>query len=257
MEINDIFWKASLEHLKKGYFYEVESEQYVCLLCGEAYQEGVIYQGDSKLLEAKKAVQIHIKKSHGSVFKFLLDMDKRYTGVTEHQKELLNLFYEGRSDKDIIRETGGGSTSTIRNQRFTFREKQKQAKVFLAMMELVEESKETKKTNDGDKLIEIHGGAKMVDERYVITEDEKNAVLKNYFDKNNDRKLKTIPPKEKKKIIILQHLVSFFEKSKIYSEKEVNNILKEVHEDYATLRRYLIEYGFMERTDNCSEYWVK
>ncbi|RIJ63707.1 DUF2087 domain-containing protein [Rummeliibacillus sp. POC4] len=27
--------------------------------------------------------------------------------------------------------------------------------------------------------------------------------------------------------------------------------------DYVSLRRYLIEYGFMERTDDCSIYWVK
>lgn len=27
-------------------------------------------------------------------------------------------------------------------------------------------------------------------------------------------------------------------------------------EDYVTIRRYLIEYGFMERTNDCKEYWI-
>ncbi|MBJ6950597.1 DUF2087 domain-containing protein, partial [Vibrio cholerae] len=27
--------------------------------------------------------------------------------------------------------------------------------------------------------------------------------------------------------------------------------------DFVTLRRYLIEYGFLDRTDDGSQYWVK
>jgi len=42
-----------------------------------------------------------------------------------------------------------------------------------------------------------------------------------------------------------------------YPEREVNQILRDIHEDYVTLRRYLIEYGFLERTQDCGEYWVK
>jgi len=29
-----------------------------------------------------------------------------------------------------------------------------------------------------------------------------------------------------------------------------------MHEDFASLCRYLIQYGFMDREDNCSAYWV-
>ncbi|KPV60402.1 hypothetical protein QJ48_05600 [Paenibacillus sp. A3] len=36
----------------------------------------------------------------------------------------------------LFAELDGGSTSTIRNHRFTLREKKKQAKLFLAIMEL-------------------------------------------------------------------------------------------------------------------------
>lgn len=48
-----------------------------------------------------------------------------------------------------------------------------------------------------------------------------------------------------------------FKQGKIYSEKEVNRILKRIYEDNATLRRALIEYGFMERSNDCKSYWVK
>lgn len=42
-----------------------------------------------------------------------------------------------------------------------------------------------------------------------------------------------------------------------YLEKDVNKVLKRIYEDYATLRRALIEYGFMERSSDCSIYRVK
>lgn len=69
--------------------------------------------------------------------------------------------------------------------------------------------------------------------------------------------LKNYPAKEKKKIIILAEISKNFSKGKNYSEKEVNVILKRIYEDYVTLRRALIEYGFIQRSNDCSSYWVK
>ena len=43
----------------------------------------------------------------------------------------------------------------------------------------------------------------------------------------------------------------------VYNIPASNSVLKLIYEDYATIRRYLIEYGFMERTNDCKEYWVK
>lgn len=48
-----------------------------------------------------------------------------------------------------------------------------------------------------------------------------------------------------------------FEAGKTYSEKEVNEILKTVHADFVSLRRHLIEYGFMNRHNDGSEYTLK
>ena len=72
-------------------------------------------------------------------------------------------------------------------------------------------------------------------------------VLKNYL--NGDR-LKEIPASRKKRLVILQWLVNKFELGKTYTEKEVNQILSQHHDDYATLRREFIGYRLMERNND-------
>lgn len=37
----------------------------------------------------------------------------------------------------------------------------------------------------------------------------------------------------------------------------MNAVLKEIYNDYATIRRALIDGGFMERAGDCREYWVR
>jgi hypothetical protein len=96
-------------------------------------------------------------------------------------------------------------------------------------------------------------GSKVV-ERYVITQTEKDNVLKNYI---RDGKVRIFPSKEKKKVIILEYIIDKFEPNQRYSEKEVNETIKSTIDDYATVRRYLIDFGFMKRSNDGSEYWVK
>lgn len=56
---------------------------------------------------------------------------------------------------------------------------------------------------------------------------------------------------------MLQHILTRFTPNRQYTEIEVNTLLKSIYTDFATIRRYLIEYGFMERSKDCTEYWVK
>jgi predicted transcriptional regulator len=58
-----------------------------------------------------------------------------------------------------------------------------------------------------------------------------------------------IPASRKKRLVILAWLVEQFETDRIYSEAEVNRILKRHHEDCATLRRELVGYRMMVRED--------
>ncbi|WP_416151900.1 DUF2087 domain-containing protein [Salipaludibacillus sp. HK11] len=247
------FWEATVEELSDGYIYEKTEDEYVCLLCNHRLEGGVIYQRGDKLLEAKKAIIHHINEKHGSVFDYLMKMDKKYTGLSEHQKELLNFFQQGLTDKEIVQQLGGGSTSTIRNYRFKFKEKEKQAKVFLTIMNTLKQEK----GSNQDNFVPFHKGATMVDDRYATTLEEKEKVLHTYFKQGLDGPLDSFPKKEKRKISILQHILKRFDTDKIYTEKEVNQILELVYDDFATIRRYFIEYGFMERKQDCSEYWIK
>lgn len=96
-----------------------------------------------------------------------------------------------------------------------------------------------------------------MDQSHIITESETEKILSNYFKDGLDGKIETIPSKEKRKIILLQHIVKRFDQKKRYTEREINEVLKGVHADYVSLRRYLIEYGFFDRNNDGSEYWMK
>ncbi len=41
-----------------------------------------------------------------------------------------------------------------------------------------------------------------------------------------------------------------------YNESQINKFIKEFHDDFVTVRRYLIAYGFLERTRDGKEYWL-
>ena len=255
---NTQFWNASIEEMKQGYIHNNHDGIYTCLLCGETYENGVIYPLGDNLYEAMKAVQAHISTAHSPMFDFLLGLGRVYTGLSASQEELAKLFYAGHSDKEIVALTGANSASTIRNQRFAIREKYKQAKVLVALVELMEQQTAMHKKNPSQsKLVDIHLAATNIDERYAITQKEKDDVLKRYFGPDNKLKIKGFPAKEKRKIIIMQKLITDFEVGKQYTESEVNEILKLYYDDYVSVRRCMIVYGFLDRNSDGTRYWVK
>ena len=251
-DLTELFWQASLDEIKQGYLYQEQTDEFVCLICGKSFANGVIYPHQEQLYEARKYIAIHIAKQHGSSFEVLLNLDKKLTGLTDHQKTILELFYTGHTDTEIAKILNTGSTSTIRNHRFSLREKQKQAKVFLAIMELLGEQTPKKQT-----FIDIPRNSKMVDDRFAITEEENKKILSACFKQGLDGPLELFPLKEKKRVVIVRHLLKNFESDKTYTEKEVNGVLGQFYPDYVLLRRYLIEYGFMDRTQDGSAYWVR
>ncbi|WP_159887916.1 DUF2087 domain-containing protein [Paenibacillus puerhi] len=249
MELSERFWNASLEELKKGY--SRLGDQYVCLLCGSTCEQGVIYPVEDVLYEAERYMRLHIRMAHQSVFSYLIQLNKRLTGLTDHQNSLLRLFYEEYTDAQIQKELGIGSASTIRNHRFVLKEKERQSKIFLTLMELLKE-----KDSHAPRFVEVHQTATMVDDRYNITLEEQEKVLKKYFPEGKEGLLKAFPSRQKHKLIVLRAIAARFERDRKYHEKEVNEVLSAVHDDHVTLRRYLIEYGFMDRKPDGSEYWL-
>jgi hypothetical protein len=79
--------------------------------------------------------------------------------------------------------------------------------------------------------------------------DEK--VLRAFF--KDDGSLHTIPSKHAKLLVVLDRLSQEFEPGQRYEEAEVNLVLQQVHPDYAALRRYLVENGFLTRESGV--YW--
>lgn len=66
-----------------------------------------------------------------------------------------------------------------------------------------------------------------------------------YF--KND-KLMMIPKKEKNKLLVLQIVLEMLkDKSLEFTEKELNEAIKEIYSDFSLIRRYLVDYKFLER----------
>jgi hypothetical protein len=62
-----------------------------------------------------------------------------------------------------------------------------------------------------------------------------------------------MPTKRSKRMVLLEELAHRFEPGERYTEKQVNASLAAVSSDTATLRRYLVDEGIMDRADG--EYW--
>ncbi len=249
--MNELFWQATEEERIVGHCYR--EDRHHCLLCDFETDEGYVYPEGKAFVNAKKKMSLHIEEAHGSVFDYLTTLDKKLTGLSAHQSKIMKMFYDGLSDYDIQKAMNIGSISTIRNHRYALKEKEKQAKTMSTMMELL-----ARVTDDKKMPVKPHVTATMVDDRYDITEEKRLKILEKYFPDGLHGRLTTFYTKEKNKIIILGEVIKRFESVRRYNEKEVDELLKLVYEeDYVLMRRYLIQYGFLDRERDGSVYWVK
>ncbi len=251
MTNKEMFWQLSMEELKSGF--TESKDYYICLLCGKRIEKGMIYTDEGLLYEAYKYIKIHIAREHGTVFDYLVSLDKKVTGLSDHQSQLLKLFYHGKNDEEIQNHLSIGSKSTIRNHRFVLKEKERQARVFLAIMELLRERDEVLPTDAG--IIWAPPGQPGSTVRKG--KGEKDKLLRKYFPLGIDGPLKSLNMKNKTRRIVMNEIARRFEPGHFYSEKEINAVLEGINEDVATLRRYLIDYGFLDREADGSRYWLK
>lgn len=84
-----------------------------------------------------------------------------------------------------------------------------------------------------------------------------NKMADHYFDQAGI--LKQYPSKKPLREIVLQRIAGRFEPGKDYTEKEINQMLKEqlAFSDVALIRRELIDYAFLNRERDGSRYWKK
>ncbi|WP_436375526.1 metalloregulator ArsR/SmtB family transcription factor [Cytobacillus sp. BC1816] len=106
--------------------------------------------------------------------------------------------------------------------------------------------------------------AKLADKEEIKKMEEQNLesqkVIENFF--TRDGKLKNIPAQRKKKLMVFEHLIKGLKMGKKYEEKELNEYIKQYHEDYATIRREFIINHYMYRENgiyelNPQEMWAK
>lgn len=84
---------------------------------------------------------------------------------------------------------------------------------------------------------------------YGMSDDEQ-AVLSRFF---RGRTLDRLPAERAKRLVVLERLSLEFDLGRHYPETEVNDVLHEFHQDVATLRRHLVDEGFLDRAD--AVYW--
>jgi len=80
--------------------------------------------------------------------------------------------------------------------------------------------------------------------------DEERHVLARFF---VGTRLTEVPAPLGRRRIVLERLAYEFEVGLRYTEREVNSILQTFHPDYAALRRYMVDEGFLSRADG--SYW--
>jgi hypothetical protein len=83
----------------------------------------------------------------------------------------------------------------------------------------------------------------------AASEDEE-AVLRAFF---RNGRLIEVPMKASKRRIVLERIALEFEPGRRYEEPEVNAIVGRFFLDHASLRRYLVDEGFLARDHG--EYW--
>ncbi|HKL47939.1 MAG TPA: DUF2087 domain-containing protein [Candidatus Izemoplasmatales bacterium] len=92
---------------------------------------------------------------------------------------------------------------------------------------------------------------------YDYTLKEKNEMIDKFFHSKQPLSIIRFPKKQKYKFLCLLWIRDLFDSHQEYSEKEVNKMIKPVYNDYAMVRRYLVDFNLLKRTKDGRVYWVE
>ena len=102
--------------------------------------------------------------------------------------------------------------------------------------------------NDDIFKVSILDILKKKSEESALQQERDNAYRKKVIDSFFEYgKLKSIPAQRKKELIILEEIAKAFEAGRDYSEREVNIIIADFHDDFCTIRRDMISEGLLKR----------
>ncbi len=85
------------------------------------------------------------------------------------------------------------------------------------------------------------------DEQQKREDKYRSKVIESFFEYG---KLRSIPVQRKKKLICYEVIAERFVPGRIYTEKELDDIILPIHEDYCTIRRDMISEGILSRDGN-------
>lgn len=91
---------------------------------------------------------------------------------------------------------------------------------------------------------------------FEYTDLDKEKIMSGYFSSKEPLILRLFPPKQKKQYITLKIIAEKIDNKLVYSEKELNEILRDIYPDFVSLRRGLIDYKIMSRDKYGKEYWI-
>lgn len=192
-------------------------------------------------LDQRAQIAEHLTAAHQSALTALLAAG----GLTENQQQLMQAFAAGHSDKQIAA-AQGVSASTIRQQKYRFRQKAAQARLFLAQYQAVFGE------NDPSELLSVPQPA----QNMAITVDQYEKVLAKNIDFSSEHpKLKHWPKPEAARVCLCARIVEDFAVDRQYSLSETNAILDAWYLDHSLLARYLVDFDFMQRTADGRQYW--
>jgi len=140
----------------------------------------------------------------------------------------------------------------------------KPALVLHHLNKLVEAGLVRASAESGCRVYELHTDALHAMSKRLLAEaalpDAAVELTEDAFDRKvlmdfsgRDGRLKAIPAQQRKFNVVLHRLLAEFQVGERYSEKQVNAILKRFHDDTATLRRGLVDLGWLKR--EAGIYW--
>ena len=133
MEVKEL----TVAELARGYVKDEEQGAYICIFCGDVFEEGIVYNFHGRMLTAERAAAEHVVDSHGGVFNGLINLDRQINGLSDAQRDILECMYMEKDNKEISKEMGI-STATVRTHKFNIQKMKREAKILLALLEQIE-----------------------------------------------------------------------------------------------------------------------
>lgn len=222
---------------------------YVCNYCDATFATTQVFAVSDQFFPADQMIRQHLHREHPDALALLINDNSKYNTLTLKQRALLLAFSGGDKDAEIARQNGVAA-ATVRHQKFTFREKAKQAKLYLAIYNRIFNQPAL-----DDPFITLPDQAGQEDDRFAITTSEYQELVAKYFVSTTPLQLKHWPKHQKAILAVLKRVTSTLPFDQHFTEVQLTQHLRPIYADFPLLRRYLVDYGFLMRTADGTDYW--